>query len=96
MRYRRIIKGPEMRREGRRIRMGNLPTERRFWFAPKFHPGESALMHRQADNVWRIDFQLGWDADPEAEKDPARVIPRVRAALDQQGFGHIGFGSWAS
>jgi 3-(3-hydroxy-phenyl)propionate hydroxylase len=66
-------------------------TERRFWFAPKFHAGESALMHRQADNVWRIDFQLGWDADPEAEKDPERVKARVRAALDQQGYAHIGF-----
>jgi 3-(3-hydroxy-phenyl)propionate hydroxylase len=66
-------------------------TERRFWFAPKFHSGESALMHRQADNVWRVDFQLGWDADPEAEKDPTRVCERVRAALDQQGFEHIGF-----
>ena len=69
-------------------------TERRFWFAPQFHSGESALMHRQADNVWRLDFQLGWDADPqstEREKDPTRVRERVRAALDQQGFGHIGF-----
>ncbi len=66
-------------------------TERRFWFAPKFHSGESALMHRQADNVWRLDFQLGWDADPEAEKDPSRVRERVRAALDQQGFERIGF-----
>ena len=66
-------------------------TERRFWFAPKFHAGESALMHRQADNVWRLDFQLGWEADPEAEKDPERVRARVRAALDSQGFAHIGF-----
>ena len=66
-------------------------TERRFWFDPPFHPGESALMHRQADNVWRIDFQLGWDADPEAEKDPERVRARVRAVLDQQGFAAIGF-----
>jgi len=66
-------------------------TERRFWFAPKFHAGESALMHRQADNVWRIDFQLGWDADPEAEKNPERVRYRVCEALDQQGWGHIGF-----
>jgi 3-(3-hydroxy-phenyl)propionate hydroxylase len=66
-------------------------TERRFWFAPKFHAGESALMHRQADNVWRVDFQLGWDADPEAEKEPERVRQRVCAALDSQGFGEVGF-----
>ena len=66
-------------------------TERRFWFDPPFHRGESALMHRQADNVWRVDFQLGWQADPEAEKDPERVQARVRAALDSQGLAHIGF-----
>jgi 3-(3-hydroxy-phenyl)propionate hydroxylase len=39
------------------------------------------LLHREADNVWRIDFQLGWDADPEAEKQPERVIPRIQAML---------------
>jgi 3-(3-hydroxy-phenyl)propionate hydroxylase len=66
-------------------------TERRFWFAPPFHRGESALLHREADNVWRMDFQLGWDADPEAEKQPERVLPRVRALLDSMGFPQMGF-----
>ena len=56
-------------------------AERWFWFDPPFHPGQSVLLHREADNVWRIDFQLGWDADPEAEKQPERVIPRIRAVL---------------
>ena len=56
-------------------------AERWFWFDPPFHPGQSVLLHREADNVWRIDFQLGWDADPEAEKTPERVIPRIRAML---------------
>jgi 3-(3-hydroxy-phenyl)propionate hydroxylase len=56
-------------------------TERWFWFDPPFHPGQSVLLHREADNVWRIDFQLGWDADPEEEKKPERVIPRIRAML---------------
>jgi 3-(3-hydroxy-phenyl)propionate hydroxylase len=58
-----------------------FPTERWFWFDPPFHPGQSVLLHKQADNVWRIDFQLGWDADPEAEKKPERVIPRIQAML---------------
>ena len=58
-----------------------FPAERWFWFDPPFHPGGSVLLHRQADNVWRIDFQLGWDADPEEERDPARVTTRVRAML---------------
>jgi len=60
---------------------GEFPTERWFWFDPPFHPGQSVLLHRQADDVWRIDFQLGWDADPEEEKQPERVIPRIRAML---------------
>ncbi len=58
-----------------------FPPERWFWFDPPFHPGGSVLLHRQADDVWRIDFQIGWDADPEAEKEPERVRARVRAML---------------
>ncbi|CAJ0741423.1 FAD-dependent oxidoreductase [Ralstonia mannitolilytica] len=60
-----------------------FPSERWFWFDPPFHPNQSVLLHRQPDNVWRIDFQLGWDADPVAEKQPERVIPRVRALLGE-------------
>jgi 3-(3-hydroxy-phenyl)propionate hydroxylase len=64
------------------VRMvGDYPTERWFWFDPPFHPNQSVLLHRQADDVWRIDFQLGWDADPEEERKPERVIPRIRAML---------------
>ena len=63
------------------VMKADFPTERWFWFDPPFHPGQSALLHRQADNVWRIDLQLGRDADPEAEKQPERVLPRLRAML---------------
>src|SRR5581483_1167684 len=48
---------------------------------PVFHPGRSALLHRQADNVWRIDLQLGADADPERERAPERVAARIRQML---------------
>ncbi len=58
-----------------------FPPQRWFWFDPPFHPNQSVLLHRQADDVWRIDFQLGWDADPEIEKQPDRVIPRIKAML---------------
>ena len=63
------------------VMAADFPAERWFWFDPPFHPGQSVLLHRQADNVWRIDFQLGWDADPEAEKQPERVVPRIQAML---------------
>ena len=57
------------------------PAERWFWFDPAFHPNQSVLLHRQPDGVWRIDFQLGWDADPEHEKKPENILPRVKALL---------------
>jgi 3-(3-hydroxy-phenyl)propionate hydroxylase len=60
---------------------GEGPNERWFWFDPPFHHGQSVLLHRQPDNVWRIDFQLGWDADPEVEKRPENIEPRVKALL---------------
>jgi 3-(3-hydroxy-phenyl)propionate hydroxylase len=64
------------------VRMAaDFPTERRFWFDPPFHSGQSALMHRQPDNVWRIDLQLGRDADVEAEQRPENVLPRLRKVL---------------
>jgi len=59
----------------------DFPPERWFWFDPPFHPNQSVLLHRQPDNVWRIDFQLGWNVDPVLEKTPERVISRVRALL---------------
>lgn len=63
------------------VMKADFPTERWFWFDPPFHPGQSVLLHKQSENVWRIDFQLGWDADPELEKQPERVIPRIQAML---------------
>jgi len=59
----------------------DFPAERWFWFDPPFHRNQSVLLHMQPDNVWRIDFQLGWDADPEVEKRPENVIPRIKALL---------------
>jgi 3-(3-hydroxy-phenyl)propionate hydroxylase len=75
----------------------DLPTERRFWFDPPFHPRQSVLLHKQADNVWRVDFQLGWEADPVEERKPENIIPRVRALLDSIGHAGVQFSiGWAS
>ncbi len=74
-----------------------LPTERRFWFDPPFHPGQSVLLHKQADGMWRVDFQLGWDADPVEERKTERIVPRVRALLDSIGHAGVQFEiGWAS
>ena len=63
------------------VMKAHFPTERWFWFDPPFHRNQSVLLHRKADDVWRIDFQLGWDADPTEEKKPENIIPRVKAML---------------
>lgn len=60
---------------------GDYPAERRFWFDPPFNRGQSALMHKQADEVWRLDFQLGWNVDREAVVKPENVEKYVRSML---------------
>ncbi|MGB3278697.1 MAG: FAD-dependent oxidoreductase [Pseudorhodobacter sp.] len=65
------------------VMKADFPTERWFWFDPDFHRGQSALLHKQSDDVWRLDFQLGWDSDPEVEKRPENIIPRVKAMLGE-------------
>jgi 3-(3-hydroxy-phenyl)propionate hydroxylase len=47
--------------------------ERWFWFDPPFHPGKSALLHKQPDNIYRIDLQLDVGADPKAEADRGKA-----------------------
>ncbi len=75
----------------------DLPAERWFWFDPAFHPKQSVLLHSQPDGVWRIDFQLGWDADPEVEKRPENIVPRVRALLANSALRDVPFElEWAS
>ena len=63
-----------------------MPAERWFWFEPTFHPGQSALLHKQPDNIYRIDLQLGWDADPDEERKPEKVIPRIRKVVGHDDF----------
>lgn len=65
---------------------GDFASERWFWFEPNFHPGQSALLHKQPDNIYRIDLQLGWDTDPEVEKRPENVIPRIEKVVGHSDF----------
>jgi 3-(3-hydroxy-phenyl)propionate hydroxylase len=65
---------------------GSFPPERWFWFDPPFHDGHSALLHKQPDDIWRIDLQLGPDADVKAEQTPERVMPRLRQMLGHDDF----------
>jgi 3-(3-hydroxy-phenyl)propionate hydroxylase len=63
-----------------------FPTERWFWFDPPFHAGRSALLHKQPDDIWRIDLQLHRDANPAVEKLPENVRPRIARMLGHDKF----------
>jgi 3-(3-hydroxy-phenyl)propionate hydroxylase len=64
----------------------DFPSERWFWFEPKFHNGQSALLHKQPDDIYRIDLQLPPDADAKEETKPENVIPRIKAAVGERPF----------
>lgn len=60
--------------------------ERWFWFDPPFHPGKSALLHMQPDNIYRIDLQLDVDADGKLEATEEKVLPRIKAIVGDKPF----------
>ena len=69
------------------VRMAaDFPVERWFWFDPPFHGGQSCLLHKQPDDVWRIDLQLSPDADAEHERQPEVVRPRIERMLGHDDF----------
>lgn len=57
------------------------PVERLAWFDPPSNPGSTILMHRQPDDVWRIDYQLRDDDDADEALKPENILPRVRSHL---------------
>ena len=61
-------------------------AERWFWFEPTFHQGQSALLHQQPDNIYRIDLQLGADSTPEQEASEAKVMPRIADIMGDKPF----------
>jgi 3-(3-hydroxy-phenyl)propionate hydroxylase len=61
------------------------PTERLAWFDPPSNPGSTILMHRQPDDIWRIDYQLCDEEDAQSAVLPQNVIPRVASHLRMLG-----------
>ena len=41
------------------------PVERHTWIEAPFNENRAVWQHLMADNVWRIDYQVGPDADPQ-------------------------------
>lgn len=61
------------------------PTERLAYFDPPCNRGSTVLVHKQPDNVWRVDYQLKDGEDPDEAIKPENVIPRVASLLEMMG-----------
>ena len=71
------------------VRMAHdYPTERRAFFNPEGNPGGTVLMHKQPDDIWRIDYQLHEGETAEVATQETNIRERVRAILAD--VGHTG------
>jgi 3-(3-hydroxy-phenyl)propionate hydroxylase len=66
-----------------------FPTERRAWFDCACNPGSTMLMHKQPDDIWRIDYQIPDDADLDAAIEEANVRPVVERHLASIDEAHL-------
>lgn len=63
----------------------DLPTERLAFFDPPWNPGNTVLMHREPQGIWRIDYQLPAGESPEQALQPAALAERINAQLAEIG-----------
>ena len=59
----------------------DYPTIRRALFDPDCRRGATILIHKQPDNIWRIDYQLADDEDGAHAMEEATVCASVTAVL---------------
>jgi len=65
-----------------------LPTERLAFFDPEWNPGNTILMHREPNGIWRVDYQLPPGETPEEALRPESLQARIDAQLAM--IGHAG------
>ncbi|WP_321394901.1 FAD-dependent oxidoreductase [Emcibacter sp.] len=66
----------------------DFPTERRSFFRSSANPDATILVHKQPDNIWRVDYQLQEGESAEDAVREENIRPRVQAILDM--IGHQG------
>ena len=73
--------------------VSELPAERMVWFDPPSNPGSTVIMHRQPNDIWRIDYQL----DPgrgRRGRDAARSASAPASPATWPGSGTTCRGRW--
>jgi 3-(3-hydroxy-phenyl)propionate hydroxylase len=69
----------------------DFPTERRAFFEPAGNPGGTVLVHKQPDDIWRVDYQLHENESTDEAVREDNIRRRVQAILHD--IGHAG--PWA-
>jgi 3-(3-hydroxy-phenyl)propionate hydroxylase len=64
----------------------DFPSERWFWFDPPFARGQSILLHKQPDNLWRLDFKLGKNADNSIAQDKDFIREKIKSVVKEHPF----------
>ena len=67
----------------------DYPTERLAFFSPDWNPGNTILMHREPDNIWRFDYQLDPKNAPEDALKPENLNKAVNDQLKMIGQDHL-------
>lgn len=67
----------------------DYPTERLAFFSPDWNPGNTILMHREPDNIWRFDYQLDPSIAPEEALKPENLTKAVNDQLKMIGQDHL-------
>lgn len=67
----------------------DYPTERLAFFSPDWNPGNTILMHREPDDIWRFDYQLDADMCPEAALQPENLHKAINDQLSMIGKQHL-------
>lgn len=71
------------------IRMDHdFPTERRSFFESEANPNATIFIHKQPDNIWRVDWQILDEEDRDEAVEEKTIRSRVQAILDM--IGHAG------
>lgn len=74
-----------------------LPAERHTWIEAPFNENRAVWQHLMADNVWRLDYQLAPNADPDAMSSPTHVRARLQRQFgDDVAFEIVWVGPYAS
>jgi 3-(3-hydroxy-phenyl)propionate hydroxylase len=61
------------------------PPGRRCYFEPPWLPGQSVLMHKAPQGVWRLDYQVPDEVSDEEALNPDRIKSHIQAHLDYIG-----------